>query len=274
MAAQGPDSSIPPITTGAQQAVGGAAVEMEALPPASSSARISESHNADRIDPTVTMAQPDSHTPVAPVFATSAPPIDTHATPSQATPLDPASAVAFFPIPLTRQQTEALGPATETDLFVPAAATAAGPALNISLMLTTGAKHPYKIDEKYLTNRNAVAKPPKADGVFDPMAITGYKLKELIWTDWRKEWEPRPASPSAIRLITMGKMVDDKKTLNGRSNPNYSFGMDRTNVVHMTVKPADFGEDEETAGKHGAKGGSIRTRDGGESGAGCRCVIL
>jgi len=55
---------------------------------------------------------------------------------------------------------------------------------------------------------------------------------------------------------------------------DYSFGMDKTNVVHMTVKPADFGEDEETAGKHGAKGGSIRTRDGGESGAGCRCVIL
>ncbi|KAK0333328.1 hypothetical protein LTR02_009035 [Friedmanniomyces endolithicus] len=262
MAAQGADSSIPPIATGAQQAVGGAAVEMEALPPASS-APISEMHNADRIDPTTSMAQPDSHTPVAPVSTTAAPAIDTHAT-----PLDPASAAASFPIPLMRKQTEALGPATETDLFAPAA-TAAGPALNISLMLTTGAKHPYKIDEKYLTNRNAVAKPAKGDGVFDPMAITGYKLKELIWTDWRKEWEPRPASPSAIRLITMGKMVDDKKTLN-----DYSFGMDKTNVVHMTVKPADFGEDEETAGKHGAKGGSIRTRDGGESGAGCRCVIL
>ncbi|KAK0259780.1 hypothetical protein LTS09_005622 [Friedmanniomyces endolithicus] len=268
MAAQGAGSSIPPIATGAQQAVGGAAVEMEALPPASSSAPISELHIADRIDPTTSMAQPDSHTQVAPVFTTAAPAIDTHATPSQATPLDPASAVASFPIPLTRQQTEALGPATETDLFAPAAS-AAGPALNISLMLTTGAKHPYKIDEKYLTNRNAVAKSAKADGVFDPMAITGYKLKELIWTDWRKEWEPRPASPSAIRLITMGKMVDDQKTLN-----DYSFGMDKTNVVHMTVKPADFGEDEETAGKHGAKGGSIRTRDGGESGAGCRCVIL
>ncbi|KAK0274465.1 hypothetical protein LTR35_011619 [Friedmanniomyces endolithicus] len=268
MAAQGAGSSIPPIATGAQQAVGGAAVEMKALPPASSSAPISELHNADRIDPSTSMAQPDGHTQVAPVFTTAAPAIDTHATPSQATPLDPASAVASFPIPLTRQQTEALGPATEIDLFAPAAS-AAGPALNISLMLTTGAKHPYKIDEKYLTNRNAVAKSAKADGVFDPMAITGYKLKELIWTDWRKEWEPRPASPSAIRLITMGKMVDDKKMLN-----DYSFGMDKTNVVHMTVKPADFGEDEETAGKHGAKGGSIRTRDGGESGAGCRCVIL
>lgn len=54
---------------------------------------------------------------------------------------------------------------------------------------------------------------------------------------------------------------------------DYAFKINETNVVHMTIKPADFGEDEETAGKAG-KGGSIRQRDGGEGGAGCRCVIL
>jgi hypothetical protein len=43
----------------------------------------------------------------------------------------------------------------------------------------------------------------------------------------------------------------------------------------MTVKPADYMDDEaEAAGKTGSKG-SIRAHNAGEeSGAGCRCVIL
>lgn len=60
-----------------------------------------------------------------------------------------------------------------------------------------------------------------------------------------------------------------------RVRADYNFDLSRTNVVHMTVKPADFGDEDDAAGnKHGAKGGSIRTRDGGDGGAGCRCVIL
>ena len=52
------------------------------------------------------------------------------------------------------------------------------------------------------------------------------------------------------------------------------FKLDDTNVVHMTIKPADFLEDEEVAGKSAGKGHSIRGRDGEDRGAGCRCVIL
>ncbi|KAK4574531.1 hypothetical protein LTR86_001372 [Recurvomyces mirabilis] len=172
--------------------------------------------------------------------------------------------------PLTRAQTEALGPALDDDIAAPPPlpnTPAANHTLQINLMLTTGAKHPYNISEKYLTSRNAVAK--NAGGEFDPKQLTGYKLKELIWQDWRREWEARPASPSSIRLITMGKMVEDKKVL-----ADYSFALDRSNVVHMTIKPADFDQDDETGGKHAGKGSSIRMRDGGEGGAGCRCVIL
>lgn len=83
-------------------------------------------------------------------------------------------------------------------------------------MLITGARHPYKIDEKYLRSRNTTATDSK--GSFDPLALSGYKLKELIWTDWRTgEWEERPAGPGSIRLIVMGKMVEDKKVLAGTS---------------------------------------------------------
>jgi hypothetical protein len=45
--------------------------------------------------------------------------------------------------------------------------------------------------------------------------MSGYKLKELIWTDWRSEWEDRPRDPSSIRLIIMGRMIDDKVNLKG-----------------------------------------------------------
>jgi hypothetical protein len=53
------------------------------------------------------------------------------------------------------------------------------------------------------------------------------------------------------------------------------FALPNANVVHMTVKPADYMDDEaEAAGKTGSKG-SIRAHNAGEeSGAGCRCVIL
>jgi hypothetical protein len=57
--------------------------------------------------------------------------------------------------------------------------------------------------------------------------------------------------------------------------PDLPFALPNSNVVHMTVKPADLLDDEaEGAGKTGSKG-SIRAHNAGEeSGAGCRCVIL
>jgi hypothetical protein len=87
------------------------------------------------------------------------------------------------------------------------------PALRITLMLITGARHAYTISQKYLTSRKVTA--VDASGNFDPREMSGYKLKELIWTDWRSEWEDRPRDPSSIRLIIMGRMIDDKVNLKG-----------------------------------------------------------
>jgi hypothetical protein len=89
------------------------------------------------------------------------------------------------------------------------------PALRITLMLTTGARHAYTISQKYLTSRKVTA--VDAHGAFDPREMSGYKLKELIWTDWRSEWEDRPRDPSSIRLIIMGRMIDDKVNLKGKN---------------------------------------------------------
>lgn len=48
------------------------------------------------------------------------------------------------------------------------------------LLLTTGARHPYKIDGKYLKKRNVEVEE------MDPYNISVYTLKELIWRDWRE----------------------------------------------------------------------------------------
>lgn len=108
-----------------------------------------------------------------------------------------------------------LGPATEGAPTIASSSSSGALVLSITLMTSTGARHPYRIDEKYLANRNLLAR--TAAGTFEPRELKGYSLKELIWTDWRTEWEPRPASPDKIRLIIMGKLVDDKKALKGMS---------------------------------------------------------
>lgn len=91
-----------------------------------------------------------------------------------------------------------------------------GPVCNITLLLTTGTRHPYKLDAKYLTRRN-VSVPEKTEtGQPDPFSISIYTLKELILREWRSDWETKPASPSSIRLIHFGKLLDDKEPLKSK----------------------------------------------------------
>lgn len=55
----------------------------------------------------------------------------------------------------------------------------AGPELVITLLLTTGARHPFKIDRKYLKRRSVKVEND------DPFNMSVYTLKELIWREWR-----------------------------------------------------------------------------------------
>ncbi|CAI6240312.1 unnamed protein product [Periconia digitata] len=161
------------------------------------------------------------------------------------------------PADLSRTETEAIGPSTDTPAANPDNTN--GPVVVIMLLLTTGARHPYKIDEKYLKKRNVTVED------MDPYNISVYTLKELIWRDWREEWEPRPTTPSSIRLIHFGRMLEDKIPLK-----ECRFQSETPNVVHMTVKPQEVVDEEDAKG---GKGGSRRDTDE-EATAGCRCVIL
>ncbi|CAK7264649.1 hypothetical protein SEPCBS119000_001105 [Sporothrix epigloea] len=135
---------------------------------------------------------------------------------------------------------------------------------NITLLLPTGKRHPFKIDEKYLAKRGVEVPEVTETGSKDPFSISVYKLKELILREWREDWENKPASPSSIRLIHFGKLLDDMEQLR-----KYLLSLDSPNVVHMSVKPPEMFEDEEaTKGKSSARAPSTRNNGGG-----C-CVIL
>lgn len=149
----------------------------------------------------------------------------------------------------------------------------------ITLLLPTGARHPYKIDEKYLTKRNVEVPDSTEDGRKDPFSISVYKLKELILREWREEWDGKPASPSSIRLIFFGKLLDDKEQLKSGycfrflgpvlTGAEYQFSVESPNIVHMSVRPPDMMEEDEAAkGKAPSRDG--RTR---QPRSGC-CSIL
>ncbi|KAI1125945.1 ubiquitin-related domain-containing protein [Nemania abortiva] len=135
------------------------------------------------------------------------------------------------------------------------------PAVNIMLQLTNGARHPFRIDEKYLTKRNVTITGKTGDGSMDPASITVYTLKELILRDWRKEWEEPPREPSSIRLIHFGKLLEDRNQLS-----HYHFSTTTKNWVHMTVKPQDLLDEEEAAKK-------VKESSSHSGRSGC-CVIL
>ncbi|KAI0164994.1 ubiquitin-related domain-containing protein [Xylariaceae sp. FL1272] len=136
------------------------------------------------------------------------------------------------------------------------------PNINIMLQLTNGARHPFRIDEKYLAKRNVNVTSKAEDGRVELASITVYTLKELILRDWRREWEEPPREPTSIRLIHFGKLLEDRNQLS-----HYHFKTTGINWVHLTVKPQDL-LDEEEGGK------KVRDSSGSHQGRSGCCVIL
>jgi len=151
----------------------------------------------------------------------SDPEIKSHTAPATTTSsaaAEPSSSLSITP-QIQRLDSVAIGPSTD-DIEHPKETTVtdeAGPVLLITLLIPSGARHPYKLDDKYLTKRNVNA-PLSEFGKKDPFSISVYTLKELILREWRDEWETQPTSPSSIRLIYFGRFLDDKTALKGESS--------------------------------------------------------
>ena len=87
--------------------------------------------------------------------------------------------VAHGPL-LTREKTApAIGPSSDKPTPTSKESEIWGPVLMITLLLTNGARHPYKIDGKYLKKRNVSVDDN------NPINMSTYTLKELIWREWR-----------------------------------------------------------------------------------------
>ncbi|KAL4935652.1 hypothetical protein BDV06DRAFT_124047 [Aspergillus oleicola] len=162
--------------------------------------------------------------------------------------------------PVTEEQKVAATPVPELSSDASAKEPeVSGPSLTIILLLITGTRYPFKIDANYLRKREVNVEN------YDPFAMSVYTLKELIWRAWQDDWEPRPTSPSSIRLISFGKLLDDKSPLS-----DSKFSSDAPNVVHMTVKPQEIVDEEDAKG---AKTQYPRDRESSERSPRCRCVI-
>ena len=133
--------------------------------------------------------------------------------------------------------TGGIGPATSTN-NLPATADASSAAMKdavyITLLNPSGVKHLFVINSAYLAKHNI--------GQTDPWKISVYTLKELIWRDWREEWEERPTSPGSVRLICFGRLLGDRDVLKGESPFLASTDRDRKfttmNVQGVGWKPA------------------------------------
>ena len=104
----------------------------------------------------------------------------------------PSSPTSTRNSPLTRTETApAIGSSSDKPTPIPKDSDLAGPTLIITLLLTSGARHPYKIDEKYLKKRGVNVESN------DPVNMSVYTLKELIW----REWRDGERSPRGTRLL-------------------------------------------------------------------------
>ncbi|KAK5998555.1 hypothetical protein PT974_00936 [Cladobotryum mycophilum] len=164
-----------------------------------------------------------------------------------------------------RESIMAIGPAQDEIKAAPSGPDS-GPVCNITLLLTSGSRHPYKLDAKYLRRRNVDIPDKDANGNPDPFSISIYTLKELILREWRSDWEAKPASPSSIRLIHFGKLLDDKEKLK-----KYQLSPENPNVVHMSIRPQDLDEEEPKSGSKNLPAGH---GDGDGVREGRCCVIL
>ncbi|KAJ5951867.1 uncharacterized protein N7479_010280 [Penicillium vulpinum] len=258
------DTSQPPITTSPQdQQTPAPTTELQAQQDLVADTSISSVHDQTPANQTQT------HPATGPSGETESAPVTTPPTTANSpqTVTDNTSAV-----PLAQDTTP---PSMETDELktVPETSTEhsddgsgkeleddAGPSLVITLLLTTGSRHPFTIDGKYLKKRSVNVENS------DPFLMSVYTLKELIWREWRSDWETRPSSPSSIRLISFGKLLDDKAPVS-----DSKFSKEHPNVVHMTVKPQEVVDEEDAKG---AKAQYTREREASERSPGCRCVIL
>ncbi|OAX39941.1 hypothetical protein K503DRAFT_40262 [Rhizopogon vinicolor AM-OR11-026] len=76
---------------------------------------------------------------------------------------------------------------------------------------------------------------------FDP-SITIGRVKELAWNAWPTEWQDEsPSTPSHLRILYLGKILQDEDTLTHLSFPTSlpSPSSSSPTIVHLSIRPAN-----------------------------------
>lgn len=86
---------------------------------------------------------------------------------------------------------------------------------------------------------------------FDP-AITIGRAKELVWNAWPADWQDEsPQAPSHLRILYLGKILQDEDTLTHLSFPT-SLPSDSSSlptIVHLSIRPSNIPTVDDTIKK-------------------------
>lgn len=130
---------------------------------------------------------------------------------------------------------------------------------------------------------------------FEPETTIG-RVKELVWNAWPSEWQDeRPPAPSYLRILYLGKILQDDDTLAKLSFPSYTPPPPShqsqshpttplpSTIVHISIRPMMPASDDDALkkkrrrtilGRNGSGQGADDGADEGEGGGCCSgCVI-
>ncbi|KAG1726397.1 ubiquitin-related domain-containing protein [Suillus lakei] len=124
---------------------------------------------------------------------------------------------------------------------------------------------------------------------FDP-AITIGRVKELVWNAWPADWQDEsPQAPSHLRILYLGKILQDEDTLTHLSFPTslQSASSSLPTIVHLSIRPSNISTVDDTMKKKRlsnafSRRGAISTdteiahegaNDAVGSGCCCGCII-
>lgn len=86
---------------------------------------------------------------------------------------------------------------------------------------------------------------------FDPVTTVG-RVKELVWNAWPADWQDEsPQAPSHLRILYLGKILQDEDTLTHLSFPT-SLPLDSSSlptIVHLSIRPSNISTVDDTVKK-------------------------
>lgn len=86
---------------------------------------------------------------------------------------------------------------------------------------------------------------------FDP-AITIGRVKELVWNAWPADWQDEsPQAPSHLRILYLGKILQDEDTLTHLSFPTClpPDSSSQPTIVHLSIRPSNISTIDDTMKK-------------------------